>query len=104
MPDRRSHPGGHLMRRLRSLLLSIGLGAALAGLVLAPVSASYPGKHNGRIAYGVRAPDGSSNIFSVKPDGKGEKQLTHGSGNHLCAAYSADGRSIAYCSDVRSSL
>ena len=60
------------MRRMRSLLLSIGLGAALAGLVLAPVSASYPGKHNGRIAYGVRAADGSSNIFSVHPDGTGQ--------------------------------
>lgn len=88
------------MRRMRSLLLSIGLGAALAGLVLAPVSASYPGGHNGRVAFGARAADGSSNIFSVRPDGTGRKQLTHGSGNHLCPAFSADGQTIAYCSDV----
>jgi TolB protein len=92
------------MRRMRSVLASIGLAAALAGLVLAPVSASYPGKHNGRIAFGVRAADGSANIFSVKPDGAGRTQLTHGPGNHLCAAYSADGRSIAYCSDVSGSF
>ena len=88
------------MRRVRSLLLSIGLAAALAGLVLAPVSASYPGKHNGRIAFGVRAADGSSNIFSVLPDGTGQKQLTNGPGFHLCPSYSADGHKIAYCSDV----
>ena len=47
------------MRRKRSLLLSVGLAAALAGLTLAPVAASYPGKHNGRIAFGVRAADGA---------------------------------------------
>ena len=50
------------MRRVRSLLLSIGLGAALAGLVLAPVSASYPGQHNGRIAFGVRSADGCQHL------------------------------------------
>ena len=65
------------MRRMRSLLLSIGLAAALAGLTLAPVAASYPGHHNGRIAFGVRGADGA-NIFSVRPDGKGQKQLTDG--------------------------
>ena len=52
------------MRRMRSLLLSIGLAAALAGLTLGPVAASYPGHHNGRIAFGIRGADGS-NIFSV---------------------------------------
>src|SRR6187401_1770413 len=73
----------HQMRRMRSLLLSIGLGAALASLVLAPVSASYPGLHNGRIAFGIRGADGS-NIFSVLPDGSGQKQLTKGPGFHFC--------------------
>ena len=52
------------MRRMRSLLLSIGLAAALAGLTLGPVAASYPGHHNGRIAFGIRGADGA-NIFSV---------------------------------------
>jgi Tol biopolymer transport system component len=92
----------HQMRRLRSLLLSIGLGAALAGLVLAPVSASYPGQHNGRIAFGVRNA-GGANIFSILPDGTGRKQLTTGAGFHLCPSFSADGRTIAYCSNVSGS-
>jgi len=86
--------------RKRSILLSVGLAATLVGLVLGPGSASYPGRHNGRIAFGARAADGSSNIFSLRPDGTHQKQLTHGSGNHLCPAFSADGHTIAYCSDV----
>jgi Tol biopolymer transport system component len=57
------------------------------------------GVRNGRIAYAVRANDGA-NIFSVLPDGTDVVQLTTGAGNHLCAAYSADGSLIAYCSDV----
>ena len=87
------------MRRLRSLLLSIGIAAALAGLTLAPVAASYPGQHNGRIAFGIRGTDGS-NIFSVRPDGTGQKQLTKGPGFHFCPSYSPDGRTIAYCANV----
>jgi Tol biopolymer transport system component len=54
---------------------------------------------DGRIAFGVRSADGS-NIFSVLPDGTDERQLTTGTGNHLCAAYSADGKQIAYCADT----
>jgi len=54
----------------------------------------------GRIAYGVRAADGSANIFSVLPDGTSQTQLTTGAGNHLCAAYSADGKQLAYCADT----
>src|SRR4029079_15186623 len=87
------------MRRVRSLLLSIGIAAALAGLTLAPVSASYPGHQNGRIAFGVRA-DGGSNIFSMRPHVTGLKQLTSGPHFHFCPSFSADGRKIAYCSDV----
>ena len=79
------------MRRMRALLLSIGLGAALAALVLAPVSASYPGQHNGRIAFGIRRDDGA-NIFAVLPDGTGQKQLTKDSRFHFCPSYSPDGR------------
>jgi Tol biopolymer transport system component len=63
-------------------------------------AASATGTHNGRIAFGVRAADGTANIFSVLPDGTDERQLTTGPGNHLCAAYAADGNQIAYCADT----
>src|SRR5262245_14405561 len=88
------------MSRKRLLALAMGLAAILTATSLAPVLATYPGAVNGRIAFGVRAADGSSNIFSAMPDGSGLRQLTTGAGNHLCAAYSADGKQIAYCSDV----
>ena len=41
-----------------------------------------------------------ANIFSILPNGKGQKQLTKGPGFHLCPSFSADGRTIAYCSNV----
>jgi Tol biopolymer transport system component len=88
------------MPRKRTVFLSLGLVMVLGGVIFANVSATGPGKHNGSIAFGVRAADGSANIFSVLPDGKALRQLTTGSGNHLCAAYSADGNQIAYCADV----
>ena len=91
------------MIRRRSIALAIGLAATLAIPLVTPVLASYPGATNGRIAFGQRAADGSSNVFSVMPNGTGLKQLTHGAHNHLCASYSADGQNIAYCSDVSGS-
>jgi Periplasmic component of the Tol biopolymer transport system len=91
------------MFRKRHIGALIG-AIALVGLALAPVSASYPGTTNGRIAFGVRAGDGSANIFSAQPDGTGLRQLTTGPGNHLCPAYSADGREIAYCADASGSF
>jgi len=68
--------------------------------IVYPTPAAPAGVHNGRIAAGVRAADGSANIFDVLPDGTDVRQLTTGAGNHLCAAYSADGNLIAYCADV----
>ena len=88
------------MVRKRTLAASLGLVALVGTLAFTTVTATYSGKHNGRLAFGVRAADGSANIFSVLPDGNGLRQLTTGPGNHLCAAYSADGGQIAYCADV----
>jgi len=53
---------------------------------------------DGRIAFGVRG-SGGSHVFSMLPDGTDTRQLTTGTGNHLCAAYAADGSRIAYCAD-----
>ena len=84
----------------RKRLLGALIGAlVLIGLTLAPVSASYPGTANGRIATGVRGSDGSFNIVSMRPNGAGQKTLTTGAAKHLCPAYSADGKLIAFCSN-----
>jgi Tol biopolymer transport system component len=91
------------MLRVRPLMMSIGLAAGLAALTLGPVAATYPGESNGRIAIGIRGVPGTANIFTLRPDGTGMRQLTTGSGFHLCPAFSADGRTIAYCSNVSGS-
>jgi TolB protein len=87
------------MARARPVLVSIGLSAALAALALGPVSATYPGE-NSRIAFGIRGAAGTANIFSVRPDGTGIRQLTTGTAFTLCPAFSADGSTIAYCSNA----
>jgi Tol biopolymer transport system component len=84
----------------KGFLAVLFAAAALIGVVLTPVSASYPGAVNGRIAFGVRADDGSFNIVSVLPNGAAPLQLTSGSGRHLCPDYSADGRQLVFCSNV----
>jgi Tol biopolymer transport system component len=91
------------MIRRRSIALVLGLAATLAGPAVVPALASYPGATDGRIAFGQRAADGSSNIFSILPNGTALTQLTHGAHNHLCPSWSADGQNIAYCSDVTGS-
>lgn len=75
--------------------------APTAALTAAPtLKPTVEGVTNGRIAYGVKSSAGSFNIFSVLPDGTDSKQLSTGAGNSLCAAYSADGKQIAYCGDA----
>ena len=82
--------------RHRQIGIALGLAALLAALTMGPASASYPGEHNGRIAVGVRA-NGAANIFTLRADGSGMRQLTTGPGFKLCPSYSPDGQTIAYC-------
>jgi Tol biopolymer transport system component len=88
------------MPRMRSILASLVITAALAAVSFGSAAATYPGATNGRIAFGVRAADGSANVFSAEPDGTALRQLTHGAGNHLCPTYSADGKQMAFCADT----
>jgi Tol biopolymer transport system component len=75
--------------------------AAIALVALAaasgPARATYPGATNGRIAFGIRIND-NTDVYSVRPGGQDLRRLTTDPGFDACAAYSADGRRIAYCS------
>lgn len=87
------------MHRTRSVALIFGLAATLAGPGSATVIASYPGEAVGRIAF-AELRDGNFQLYSVRPDGSGEHQLTSGAGRHLCPNFSADGRWMAYCANT----
>jgi Tol biopolymer transport system component len=67
--------------------------AALSG----SARATYAGATNGRIAFGMRV-DGNVDVYTALPNGRDLRRLTTDPGFDACAAYSADGRRIAYCS------
>jgi Tol biopolymer transport system component len=77
------------------------IAAAIAVVALAaasgPARATYPGATNGRIAFGINV-GGNTDVYTVRPDGQDLRRLTTDPGFDACAAYSADGRRIAYCS------
>jgi TolB protein len=86
---------------MKRALCITALAAACALAALAAFSSSaratYPGATNGRIAFGIRI-NGNVDVYSVRPDGQDLRRLTTDPGFDACAAYSADGRRIAYCS------
>ena len=82
-------------------LMTVGiLGAlAVAGATAPPASATYEG-NNGRIAFGAFFDSNrQADIWSTKPGEADLHQLTNSPGHDICPAYSADGKSIAFCSD-----
>jgi Tol biopolymer transport system component len=70
--------------------------AALAALN-GSARATYRGKTNGRLAFGINI-NGNTDVYSVQPDGQDLQRLTTDPGFDACAAYSAGGSRIAYCS------
>ena len=92
----------------RSVLLALVLGVILAALtalagMAQEAEATFPGA-NGRIAFyserttgtGVDNPTGDSEIFTIRPDGTGLKQLTHNTVDDSSPVFSPDGQKIAY--------
>src|SRR4051794_37670479 len=66
--------------------------------VVAPAFGAFPGG-NGRVAYSNS--DGSSetsDLFGVRPDGRGARLLVDGADFDASPAYSADGRQVAWIS------
>ena len=92
----------------RSVLLALVLGVILAALTALAgtaqeAEATFPGT-NGRIAFyserttgtGVDNPTGDQEIFTIRPDGTGLKQLTHNTVDDSTPVFSPDGKKIAY--------
>ena len=88
----------------KKLIGGMALAAALVLTTLVaatgPAHATYSGA-NGRITFGVTAPgDAQPDVYSVLPSGEALHQLTDDPAFDACAAYSADGEQIAYCSSL----
>ncbi len=83
--------------RTQRMLLSIGGAAALVGALVGPAAATYPGDV-GRLAFAQFGSDGNIDIYTALPNGAGLKRLTTDPAFDACAAYSADGQQIAFCS------
>jgi Tol biopolymer transport system component len=77
--------------------LSIVAAAAalLAALAMAGAALSTTSGRNGRIMYQQEV-NGRSQLFTVRPDGTGRRQLTHGRTESVNGAWSPDGKSIVF--------
>lgn len=86
---------------MKKAAVTTAAGAVFALVVLATVvgsaRATYPGESNGRLAFGINI-GGNTDVYSVQPNGQDLQRLTTDPGFDACAAYSADGTKIAYCS------
>jgi Tol biopolymer transport system component len=86
------------MKRLLAIT-SVAAICALAALAALSGSAraTYAGAANGRIAFGMNV-NGNVDVYTALPGGQDLRRLTSDPGFDACAAYSADGQRIAYCS------
>jgi Tol biopolymer transport system component len=86
---------------MKRVLAITAIAAVCALVALAALSgsarATYPGATNGRIAFGMNV-NGNTDVYTALPNGNDLRRLTTDAGFDACAAYSADGRRIAYCS------
>ncbi len=81
-------------RHHRRTALVTALTGVVALVLAAPAHATFPG-HNGLIAF-HSATDQGTQIFTVRENGRGLRQITHVSGDAIGPDWSPDGRRIAF--------
>ena len=73
---------------------------AIAVMMVQPVTATYPGSTNGRIAFGADV-GGNIDLYSTLPGGQASMRLTDHPDFDACPAWSADGKTLAWCHGIR---
>ncbi len=81
-------------RHHRRTALVTALTGVVALVLAAPAHATFPG-HNGLIAF-HSATNAGTQIFTVRPNGRDLRQITHVAGDAIRADWSPDGRRIAF--------
>jgi Tol biopolymer transport system component len=83
----------HHLRRT-ALAMSLAGCFALVLMLVPPAHATFPG-HNGLIAF-YSSTDQGAQIFTVRPNGRDLRQITHVNGDASDVDWSPDGRRIAF--------
>jgi Tol biopolymer transport system component len=87
--------GVRLRRLLRRAVFVALVAAAICATVTPRAGATAPGK-NGLIAFNAITADGTNQIFTVRPNGKELRQITHLPGDALVPDWSPDGTQLAF--------
>jgi Tol biopolymer transport system component len=86
-------------RRVGLVLLAMALTSSLLLTPAAkPAQAAFPGQ-NGKIAFTRTEPDGSSEIYTMDPDGNNQTNLSNDPKNDSQPVVSPDGKKLAFTSD-----